>query len=124
MKKLLLILFICLLLVGCSKKEDKKITIHSAPYIDNNAIDSIIKEGNYIIVDVRTKEEYEESHVKGAINIPYDEIEENTDLDKTKTIMVYCKSGKRSNKAYNTLISLGYNAYDMGAFSDLNLEKE
>ena len=38
--------------------------------------------------------------------------------------MVYCKSGTRSGKAYNTLISLGYDAYDMGAFSDLQLEKE
>ena len=125
MKKFLLILCICLLLAGCSQSNSsKKVTVHSIPNVQHDEIATIIESGNYIIVDVRTKEEYDESHVKGAINIPYDQIDENTNLDKTKTIMVYCKSGVRSNKAFNTLTSLGYNAYDMGAFSNLKLEKE
>ena len=124
MKKLVLFLLISLLLVGCSKYEPREVRIFSDPVIDYDEIDSIIEGGNYIIVDVRTKEEYDESHVKGAINIPYDEIDEKTNLDKTKTILVYCKSGNRSTKAFDTLTSLGYNAYNMGAFSDLKLEKE
>ena len=125
MKKFLLILCICLLLAGCSQSNSsKKVTVHSIPNVQHDEIATIIESGNYIIVDVRTKEEYDESHVKGAINIPYDQIDENINLDKTKTIMVYCKSGVRSNKAFNTLTSLGYNAYDMGAFSNLELEKE
>ncbi len=124
MKKLVLFLLISLLLFGCSKYEPKEVRIFSDPVIDYDEIDSIIEGGNYIIVDVRTKEEYDESHVKGSINIPYDEIDENTNLDKTKTILVYCRTGKRSTKAFDTLTSLGYNAYNMGAFSDLKLEKE
>ncbi len=113
MKKILIIftLILCLTtIVGCSKTESK--------------LDKIISDNNYIIVDVRTKEEYDESHIKGSINIPYDEIDEKTNLDKNKTIIVYCRSGNRSSKAYNTLKDLGYNVYDAGAFDKLDLEKE
>ena len=46
--------------------------------------------------------------MKGAINIPYDEIDENVELSKEKTILVYCRSGKRSSIAYEQLTSLGY----------------
>ena len=110
MKKLFLLLIVTILLVGCGKAKSK--------------LDQILEKNNYIIVDVRTEEEFNESHVKGAINIPYDEIDEDTDLIKTKTIMVYCKSGKRSNIAYNTLKSLGYDVYDLGAYDTIDLEKE
>ena len=123
MKKILICLLLSLLLVGCSNNDTKKVTVHSLPN-EEKSINSIIEKDNYIIVDVRTKEEYEESHIKGSINIPYDEINENIKLDKSKTIMVYCKSGTRSNIAYNTLISLGYDSYDMGAFDNINLDKE
>lgn len=74
-------------------------------------------ENEYIIVDVRTKEEYEESHISGAINIPYDEITDNNTLDKDKIIFVYCRSGARSEIAFNTLTNLGYTVYGLGAFS-------
>lgn len=113
MKKILIIftLILCLTtIVGCSKTESK--------------LDKIISDNNYIIVDVRTKEEYDESHIKGSINIPYDEIDEKTNLDKNKTIIVYCRSGNRSSKAYNTLKTLGYDVYDLGAFDAITLEKE
>ena len=110
MKKIFCLLLIALFLVGCDKAM--------------SAYDQIIEKNNYIVVDVRTAEEYKESHVKGSLNIPYDEIDENIDLDKSKTIMVYCKSGKRSSIAYNTLKALGYDVYDLGAFSSVQLEKE
>ena len=116
MKKVLILLITLVgivSLVGCSKKEE-----------ENNSLDKIIAKNNYVIVDVRTKEEYNESHIKEAINIPYDQIDKNTDLDKTKTILVYCKSGARSNKAYNTLKDLGYDVLDLGAFDSIELDKE
>lgn len=87
-------------------------------------LDSIISENNYIVLDVRTKEEYVSGHVIDSLNIPYDEINENTNLDKSKTILVYCRSGVRSKKAKDTLVSLGYKVYDMGAFSNVPLDKE
>lgn len=112
MKKILIILFSCLFIIGCGSKNDK------------NNYKEIMKEKEYIIVDVRTSDEYLESHIKGAINIPYDEIDKNVSLDKDKNIFVYCRSGARSKQAYDTLIKLGYTVYDLGALSNIDLEKE
>ena len=116
MKKIIGLLVCIVLLVivtGCNKKKTT-----------TNEIEEIIKEDNYIVVDVRTNEEYETGHVVGSINIPYDEINKDTELDKTKTILVYCKSGARSKKAYDTLKSLGYDVYDLGAYDSVELDKE
>lgn len=82
-----------------------------------------MKENEHIIIDVRTKEEYGESHIKGAINIPYDKIDESN-LDKDKIIFVYCASGTRSKVAFNTLIESGYTVYDLGSFSQIDLPEE
>lgn len=113
MKKIIVLLLSILLLVGCNNKEK-----------ESNILEEVLKENNYIIVDVRSKEEYDSSHVVGSINIPYDTIDENTDLDKSKTIIVYCRSGKRSSIASETLKKLGYNVLDLGAFDSINLDKE
>lgn len=110
MKKILLILVLCLILCGCNKNEKD--------------VYEIMKEKEYIIIDVRTKEEYEKSHIKESINIPYDEIDKEISLDKEKVIFVYCKSGRRSEVAFNTLTNLGYIVYDLGAFSSIDLPKE
>ena len=119
MKKIGIILCLLLLfgLTACTNAdvEEKK---------EENTVESIMAKGNYVIVDVRTKEEYEISHVKGAINIPYDEIDENTDLPKEKTIFVYCKSGTRSGYAYDSLKELGYDVINLGAMDSITLEKE
>ena len=108
-------LIICLVLVVGSSKGNKEM---------KDELDTILEKDNYIVVDVRTNEEYNTSHVVGSINIPYDEIDENTNLDKTKDILVYCKSGVRSKKAYDTLKSLGYDVYDLGAYNTIKLDKE
>lgn len=87
-------------------------------------LDSIISENNYIVLDVRTKEEYASGHVVDSLNIPVDEIDSNINIDKSKTILVYCRSGVRSKKAKDTLVDLGYKVYDMGSFSSVPLDKE
>ena len=118
-KKIWLILVIMLCsfsLVGCGTSSE---TIDSTP-----TLEQILEENNYTIVDVRTKEEYDEGHVKGSINIPYDEIDEDVELEKEKTILVYCQSGIRSKVAYDKLKTLGYEVYDLGAYDSINLEKE
>ena len=109
---LLLIVLCSFSVVGCNTSNN------------TSTLQQILEENNYIIVDVRTKEEYEEGHVKGAINIPYDEIDENVELSKEKTILVYCKSGRRSKIAYEKLKTLGYEVYDLGAYEKIELEKE
>ena len=112
MKKIIVILFIVVMLCGCNKLSS------------SNNIEELMSSNEYIIIDVRTEEEYEENHVVGAINIPYDEIDENSNLNKEKLIFVYCKSGGRSKIAFDILSNLGYTVYDLGAFSSVNLPKE
>lgn len=65
----------------------------------------------HIIIDVRTKEEYQAGHVPGAINLPLSEIQNakgNLSLDKNKTLVLYCRSGYRAGKAANALKDLHY----------------
>lgn len=124
MKKFLicfLLLFLSFTLYGCDSKEE---VISDDNINVEEKMNNVMKTDNYIIVDVRTADEYSEGHVVGAINIPYDQINENTDLDKSKTIMVYCRSGKRSGVAYSTLKDLGYDVLDLGAYESINLDKE
>ena len=111
MKKLLSIIFCCLITCGCSASS-------------SNDIEKLMSENEYIIIDVRTKEEYDEGHVVDSVNIPYDEINEESNLDKNKIIFVYCKSGNRSSIAFSKLDSLGFNVYDLGAYDNINLPKE
>ena len=111
MKKIL-ILFI-LLLVGC--------TTNTYTTISQDEAKKMMKdEKNYIILDVRTKEEYYDNHIDNAINIPLNEIETSTLLkDKEQIIFVYCQSGKRSKEASDKLANLGYtNVYDIGGLNN------
>ena len=69
------------------------------------------KESGYIILDVRTQEEFEEKHIVGAINIPNEAIgsDDIPELpDKDQLIFVYCRSGNRSKQASEKLAKLGY----------------
>ena len=70
-----------------------------------------------IIIDVRSSQEYLEGHLKGAINIPYYEINKklfDVSKDKNKEIVLYCQSGVRSKQAYKKLIKLQYkNVYNL-----------
>lgn len=68
-------------------------------------------ETNYILLDVRTKEEYESGYIKGAINLPNEEIGDREIAllpDKNAKIFVYCRSGNRSKQAAEKLVKLGY----------------
>lgn len=74
------------------------------------------------VVDVRTKEEYESGHIPGAILIPNETISENLPQelpDLKEKIVVYCRSGRRSDEAAKKLADLGYeNIFDMGGLND------
>ena len=68
-------------------------------------------EDNYIILDVRTPEEYAERHIPDAINVPNENIGSDpvAELpDKDRLILVYCRSGNRSKQASEKLAALGY----------------
>lgn len=71
---------------------------------------------NALIIDVRNKREFEEGHIRGSINIPEYEINENIckKINKEKTIIIYCSSGHRSLDAYKKLKQYGYkNVYNL-----------
>lgn len=64
-----------------------------------------------VLVDVRTPEEYRAGHKEGALNIPVDEVEQLAPQllpDKNAVILLYCRTGKRADKAMETLRKMGY----------------
>ena len=64
------------------------------------------------IIDVRSPEEFAAGHVKGAINIPFDQIEQNQNLLNTlkpSNLVVYCRSGRRAGIFEKTLTEKGFN---------------
>ena len=68
-------------------------------------------ENGVFLLDVRTKEEYNESHIKTAHLIPVQELEQNIDLiPKDRNVVVYCASGKRSARACGILKNKGLRA--------------
>ena len=79
-------------------------------------------EGDYIIIDARTTEEFDEGHIEGAILIPEYEIgnrAENELPRKDQLILVYCRSGRRSKIAAEALVDLGYtNVKEFGGIID------
>lgn len=83
-------------------------------------------ESDYIIIDARTQEEFDEGHIEGAILIPEYEIAEKApDLihDKNQLILVYCRSGRRSKIASEALVNLGYaNVKEFGGIIDWEYE--
>lgn len=85
------------------------------------AKERMTKNPKVIVVDVRTKAEYEDGHINGAILIPNETITDKMPAalpDKNAEILLYCRSGNRSSQAANKLIDMGYtNVYDFGAIS-------
>lgn len=77
------------------------------------------KKKDFTIVDVRDKSEYIEGHIPSAVNIPVVSFASRSgELDKHKTIIVYCNSGNRSYTAYRKLMKLGYKKYYQALFAD------
>ena len=85
-------------------------------------------EEGYIILDVRSREEYDEGHIPGANVISHEEIVEKAEealTDKDQLILVYCRSGRRSKIAAEALAELGYtNIKEFGGIIDWPYEVE
>lgn len=80
------------------------------------------KNAEAIILDVRTAEEYKESHIEGALLIPDNELSRRAEKelpDKDALILVYCRSGRRSAASAMELVEMGYTkVYDFGGIID------
>lgn len=88
-------------------------------------IESLVKNKEFLL-DVREEYEYQEGHVKGAVNLPLREILSQKDsLPKDKDIYVYCRSGHRSADAVNFLKSLGFEKVHNieGGFIDISFNE-
>ena len=147
MRKILCAVFIliCITLTSCSQNRDigiiggadgptkimvskkgeknmfEEITAQKAKEIMDNT-------KNVIILDVREEEEFNEGHIPGAILIPYTQIEDKAEeilQDKNALILVYCRSGRRSKIAAQSLCELGYtNIKEFGGIIDWPYEIE
>ena len=133
MKNLIAIIVILVILVAIgiflknrnSSTEDNKVSVKDAKiqYVSMNDIEKIMNENeNYIILDVRTIEEYNDGHIPGAICIPNETIDENVVNklpNKEQLILIYCRSGNRSKQATKKLKDLGYlNLIEFGGIID------
>ena len=118
MKKIIALLLFILVLSGCAAQSEK--TGYRQVTTDE-AISIMEEEKDYIILDVRTPEEFKSKHIPGAINIPNETI--GTDdipqlPDKDQLILVYCRSGNRSKQASEKLAKQGYaNIVEFGGIS-------
>lgn len=128
MKKWILIFLSVMLLTACGQDT---ITEQEPVYVNITAQEAkelMENETNYVILDTRTQEEYDEKHIPGAILIPYDEILEKAEEilpDKDQLILVYCRSGRRSKLASEDLVALGYtNIREFGGIIDWPYEVE
>ena len=128
MKKLIFLLLAVMLLTACGQDKEND---QEAVYVNITAEEAkqiMDSEEGYIILDVRTQEEYDEGHIPGAIVISHKEIAEKAEdvlTDKDQLILVYCRSGRRSKIAAEALVELGYtNIKEFGGIIDWPYETE
>ena len=128
---MILVVFMVLGLAGCTKQNGGGSSEQMKKYNQismNEAIAMMEKEEDYIILDVRTPEEFAEKHIPGAVNVPNETIKTQKipELPKEdQLILVYCRSGNRSKQASEKLAALGYtNVYEFGGINDWTGETE
>ena len=128
MKKLVFLLLAMMMLTACGQDKENN---WGAVYVNITAEEAkqiMDTEEGYIILDVRTQEEYDEGHIPGATQISHEEIAEKAEdvlTDKDQMILVYCRSGRRSKIAAEALVELGYtNIKEFGGISDWPYEVE
>ena len=117
-----LLLALALLLTACAQAASyEQITQEKAKQIMDTT-------NGYILLDTRTQEEYDQSHIPGALLIPHTEIADRAAAelpDKDQVILVYCRSGNRSKQASEILAELGYtNVKEFGGINTWPYEVE
>lgn len=106
---ILSLFLICTVFTGCQSEENKVVSHKINP---SSVHEIIIDKGETVIIDVRTADEYESGHLANSINFPLNKLQSiinnREDINKDDEIIVYCRSGSRSQKAYEILDSMGY----------------
>ena len=114
MKKLVLLLVLPMLLLGGCGATYTQIS-------QEEAMQMMRDESGYLIVDVRRPDEFAESHIAGAVNVPNESIEDEMPAelpDKDQLLLIYCRSGNRSKEASQKLAEMGYTrVYEFGGIN-------
>ena len=115
-----------LMLAGCGAGEKAPGSYRQISM--EEAVSMMERETDYILLDVRTQDEYAQGHIPGAILIPDYEISEKAEsvlTDKDQLILVYCRSGRRSKNAAAQLEEMGYTRIrEFGGILDWPYETE
>lgn len=128
----IMLLFTALLVSGCAIDEPEQKSLQNTPQTSPAAVYQKIaasearrimeETDGYILLDVRTQEEFEQAHIKGAMLLPVTDIKDNAEdklKDKDAVILVYCRSGSRSAQASQQLADMGYTKVnDFGGIID------
>ena len=118
MKKLFSMILVMIFLAGCASPKEEA-SYRQIPM--DEAITMMEEASGYVILDVRTPEEFAEKHIPNAVNIPNETIgtAEIPELpDKNQLILVYCRSGNRSKQASEKLADMGYtNVVEFGGIN-------
>lgn len=121
------LLVACVCLAGCEGENGKE----NAMDVAENALEAhvqtisaeeahdLMAAGDALVMDVRTQEEFDGGHVCGAVLLPLDQINQDSLAavapDKSQTVLIYCRSGRRSAQAAQILAGAGYeHVYDFG----------
>lgn len=131
MKKILSVLFASFLLLSfsaCAAPSDSAESAPTAKPAEYHKISPAEAKARLdsgdelILLDVRTKEEYDAGHIAGAILLPNETIVDTPPAilpDFDAEILIYCRSGNRSAQAANKLVAMGYTSvYDFGGIID------
>ena len=122
MKKLIFLLLAVLILTACGQDQENNREAVFVYITAEEAKQIMDSQEGYIILDVRSQEEFDQGHIPGAILIPDTEINARAEEvlpDKDQLILVYCRSGRRSKLAAADLAELGYtNIKEFGGIID------
>lgn len=127
MSKIYIIGFIIILVIAIIISNVGKASIQYNKISFEEMYNMIAENKNFIILDVRTINEYNEGHIPGSVLIPDYEIEavQTRYKNKDTNIFVYCRSGNRSKSSVIKLKNMGYkNVYDLGGITNYSGQLE
>ena len=123
LKGLIIMLILNLSLFALTACQDNNTDTASYEQISPEEAKTIMDtETDYVILDVRTADEYAEGHIPNAVNLDHEDVHSKAEAmlpDKDALILVYCRSGRRSKIAAEALVELGYsNVKEFGGIND------
>ena len=113
--KLVVLLLLSVVQIDCKNQGDSTNQVNKIEIIDPATFKE--KSIDQTIIDIRTPGEYNQGYIEGAININYfdkDFLNKISELDKTKPVFIYCRSGNRTSSASKKIANLGFEkVYDL-----------